>query len=159
MSQGNIADYVGRLVDVSLFQGVAEGRGNPLEMALLAVNEGGRAVAGTAKLAQRFFLEFMTEQGSIPQAPLRGSTFMYAARTGQLRTTSEAEQQFYLALDEITDNLIGEEEESIPDDEAFSAAELEEISLAAGYLTLRVRLTSVAGSSREVILPISIRAR
>lgn len=156
---GNIADYVDRTVDVSLFQGVQEGKNNPLEMSLIGGQFAGTAIAGAAKLAQRFFLEFMTERGSIPSQPNRGSDFMFEARTGQLRTTAEAEQEFYLSVDQIRDALVAEEEEGIPDDEAFASATLETINLSADKLTIRAIVRSQAGTSRQVILPISTRVR
>ena len=153
---GDIADYVGRVVDISLFQGVSEGVNNRLEMSLLG-EYSGLAITGAAKLAQRFFLEIMTERGSIPSEPSRGSDFMFEARTGRLRTTAEVEQSFYLALDQVRDDLIREESDDLPLDERYSGVTLRSVNLSNLELHIVVVITSRAGTSREVILPIFTR--
>lgn len=159
MSDGNIADYVGRTADVSLFQGVAAGRNNSLELALARDGEGGSLITGAAKLAQRFFLEFMTETGTIFGQPNRGCDFMRDVRQGRLRTTGEIEQAFYLAVDQIVDDLVADQEPGIPDDEAFAFVTLYGIVLGDQNLSINIAVNSVAGSSRDVILPISTRIR
>jgi hypothetical protein len=152
-----VNDYIGRTVDVSALQGQAVTQvesGRPLSETLALENEGGLIIAGVVKLAQRWVLEFLTERGTIFYEQNRGTDFYTFARLGFFRTVLEAEQQFFSALIDLRRNLIAEETEDMPDDERYFGTELFSITLVPDLLVIRARVYSVAGNSREVILPI-----
>jgi len=151
------SDYAGRLFDVLAFRG-AESRGDiNLEQSLFGADVGGEVCTGIQKLAQRWLLEFMTEQGSMGfHMATRGSEFMTWARSGILRTEYDVTAYFGFAAEQTRTQLLLEEDDTMPDEERFGSVSLDEIGLAPGQLELGVTLTSRAGDSRKVILPISI---
>jgi hypothetical protein len=154
---GSVKDYVGRKIDILAFQGAEVGKETQLSMVLAAEGEGGLITTGIQKLAQRFLLEFLTELGSLPYDTGRGTSFMTELRLGRIRTTIEAEQEFFLATDLARINLVNEEPADMPDDEKFAAVVLQDpggLVIAGDKLTLRMILTSVAGDSRPIILPL-----
>src|SRR6185437_5077471 len=83
---GQALQYAGRTYDLSMFQGI-----QPAGRALLRADvadpqaPAGAIVTGIQKLAQRFALLLLTEQGSMPLAPLQGSPLMTNLRQGTLR--------------------------------------------------------------------------
>jgi hypothetical protein len=151
------ANYVGRTVDMLAFQHDGTPGEKLASMSLFTAGGSGKLVAGPQKLAQRWLLEFMTEIGTIPALPRRGSDFMYEARTGQFRTTVEAEQAFFLAADLVATSLRAEEDDDTPADEAYGSVDLTSIAVSGDQLTLHIVLRSAAGTSRELIMPIPIR--
>ena len=156
-----ILDYQNRRFDAAAFRGQTPSGEVKLGQSLFDVNSSGEVMTGTAKLAQRFTMEFLTEQGSMPYLPDRGTEFMTEARAGHLLTEQDVILQFNLAMNDVAQNLVSEEalyEELLPmqDDEKFESAELTGLALLGDFLTLTVRVFSIAGDSREVILPISV---
>jgi len=149
-----VKDYVGRVVDILAFQDAVVGEEALLSMTLARDGEGGEITTGIQKLAQRFLLEFLTETGSIPYDTGRGTDFMTELRLGRVRTTIEAEQQFFLATDTARLNLTLEETDDMPDDERFGATTLDSLVIAGDKLTIRMTLRSLAGETREIILPL-----
>ena len=151
------ADYVGRTVDVLAYQGRYPGREEQLVPALAAPGNAGKLCAGIQKLAQRWILEFLTERGSLGYLPDRGCDFMLLLRQGELRTTLDAEQAFYLSAQQVQSNLRAEEDIGMPEDEQLDRAELLSLAVAADQLTLSVQVHSRAGTSRAALLPIAVR--
>jgi hypothetical protein len=170
-----LADYVNRKYDYLALQNttaVTVGRRDrKLGLELFNEKTSGAITTGIQKLAQRWLLEFLTESGSMPGLPNRGSNFMRAARTGQFRSPISVQAQFASADMEISRNLKAEETNSMPDDERFAEAELLNVAVLPGFdvnqasgttaafLSLGVKITSRAGDSREIILPIEIVPR
>ena len=151
------SDYAGRRFDVLAFRG-AESRGDSnLDQSLFGADVGGEVCTGTQKLAQRWALEFLTEQGSMGfHLADRGSQFMTWARSGLLRTEYDVTAYFGFAAEQVRTQLLAEEDDTMPDEERFASVSLDQIGLAQGQLELSVTLTSRAVASRQVILPISI---
>jgi len=149
-----LLDYLNRTYDVMAYQGVRARGDALLRPALFDEQTGGTICTGIQKLAQRFLIEFLTEKGSLPYRPLRGSSFMEQLRQGYLRTDTDVRIAFTFAIGEIGAQLVAEESATDPDDERYVAAELVGIAVAPGSATLSVTLTSRAGTSRAVILPI-----
>jgi hypothetical protein len=154
MTTATVKDYVGRTIDILAFQGAEVGRETLLTMALAQEGQGGEITTGIQKLAQRFLLEFLTESGSLMYEPNRGTRFMTELRLGRIRTTIDAEQQFFLAADIARINLVTEEPDDAPDDEKFGSIALDSLAVAGDKLTLHLTLVSVAGTTREIILPL-----
>jgi hypothetical protein len=155
-----VLDYQGRRFDLLAFRGH-----KPLGRALLTQSLfdfecSGEVITGSAKLAQRFTLEFLTEQGSLQYQPERGTEFMIQVRQGFINSEQDAILQFEFAMIDVTQNLITEEEDAslnsipLPDDERFASAELTQVAILADLLQLYITVTSVAGTARPIILPI-----
>ena len=170
-----LADYVNRKYDYLALQNttaVTVGRRDrKLGLELFNKNTSGAITTGIQKLAQRWLLEFMTERGSMPGLPNRGTNFMRAARTGQFRVPINVRAQFASANIAIRRNLRAEETNTTPDDERFADAELLNVAILPGFdvsqasgttaafLSLGVKIISRSGDSREIILPIEIVPR
>jgi len=154
---GNITQYVGRRFDLLAFRGAARDGVQLLTQSLFDTESSGQVITGIYKLAQRFLLEFLTEKGSLQYAPERGTEFMTKLRQGFLQSDQDVVIEFNFALVDITQNLVSEEESfgTMPDEERFDKAELLNFTILSDLLQLRVQVTSLAGTSREVILPIS----
>jgi hypothetical protein len=152
---GSVTAYADRQIDMLAFHGAGIGISELVEMVLVGENDSGFVIAGIAKLAQRFLIELLTEQGSIPYDPVRGSTFMIDLRLGRVRTTLAAETSFYLALAQTKLQLQLEETEDMPDDERYGRTNLDSIILdPADTLKLRLTLFSLAGTGVTLLLPI-----
>lgn len=151
-----VADYVGRTVDVLAYAGQKPAGEVLLIPTLARTGTGGEICTGVQKLAQRWLVEFLTIRGSMPYLPTRGSDFMRQLRQGFLQSALDAEQAFILAAEQVKSNLVAEEEDNIPADEAYGSYDLLGLIVAKGFLELRIQLLSAAGTARTVILPISI---
>jgi hypothetical protein len=149
-----ITNYIDRTADLLAFHVASASL--PALTALVPPT-GALLCVGVQKLAQRWLLELLTERGTIPSLPNRGTTFMTEARQGLFRTTLDAEQAYALADDQAATNLVAEETDDMPDDERLDRTELLSLSLSGDRLTLRVQLYSKAGETVEVIAPIAVR--
>lgn len=151
----SLQDYANRKYDYLGLQGVKLLGDAKLGLELFRPDNNGQICAGIQKLSQRWLLEFMTESGSMPGRPTRGTGFMTAVRQGRIQNAITASAEFEAATMVIGRNLQNEEYADMPDDERFSSAELLSVAILPGYLQLRVKINSVAGDAREVILPVS----
>ena len=150
----SLADYANRKYDFLAFQNVNTARESKLGLELYNEDTAGKLCVGIQKLAQRWALEFLTEKGSMPGLPNRGSDFMTLVRQGKLRTQLDVAQSFYAAAIRVRATLRAEEYDGMPDDERFSDADLVSVAILPGYLNLRVMIISNAGDERAIILPI-----
>lgn len=150
----SVADYANRKYDYLAFRGVKPLGDQQLRLELYDKTTSGQIATGIQKLAQRWALEFLTELGSMPGLPARGSEFMTDVRLGYLRTQLDAIIAFNTANLYITRTLRNEEYAGMPDDERFESATLESVEFLPGYMNLTVKINSVAGDSRAAILPI-----
>ena len=155
----DILDYVGRTVDLLAFQDEKVNGEALLTQLLVKDGERGEITAGVQKLAQRWLIEFLTIEGSIRAAPERGTQFINDIRTGQIRTTLDAEQSFYLAANAAAINLKLEEEDNIPVDEAYDYFNLVSIQAQGDTITAYVEVASEAGNTAQLILPIPIKVQ
>ncbi len=152
-----VVDYIGRTVDVLAFQGVSPDTEVLLSQSLVSPGEGGEICTGVQKLAQRWLIEFLTIQGTLLYLPVRGCPFMGQLARGELHTSLDAEQAFYLSANQVRSNLQAEEDTTMPDDERFASSALDSIAVGGGSLTLTVTITSLAGNTAAIILPITVR--
>ncbi len=167
----SLKDYAQRKYDYLALQNVQLKGDNQLGMELFNADTSGKICAGVQKLAQRWLLEFLTETGSMPGLPTRGSIFMQLARTGGFRTRRNVETAFAAADMDITRNLRQEETTDMPADERFGAATLVsaavmpgdlevfdqsafEASTSAVYLNITVKIISAAGTDYTIIFPV-----
>lgn len=146
------ADYVGKTIDLWAFQQL-KGGSDLLEQSML-LPVPGYICTGIEKLIQRWIIEFFTKQGSMPFQPERGSTFMTAFSRGELQIEADLIAEFGFAADQIFNNIVAATSENAPAEEVLQTAVLNEISILADQLQLIVTITSAAGTSRQIILPI-----
>lgn len=152
-----VADYIGRTYDVMAFQGAtAAGVDVPLTGVLADESSGGTICTGIQKLAQCWLLEFLTELGSVPYEAGAGTEFLTTCRSGAIQTETDIYVAFGFAAARVARNLQAVETDETPTDEQLQDAELLNVILAPGQISLRVTITSVAGAAREVILPIPV---
>lgn len=152
-----IADYQGRTFDILAFQPASNT--TELSQSLVSSSNGGLICTGVQKLAQRWVLEFLTPTGSIPYKPSRGSSFLINVRAGNVQNNVDVVAYFSAAEAELATNLKNEDKVTDPTDERYDTATLDGFSLTDdGKLILEVTVLSVAGTSRNVILPISVTA-
>jgi hypothetical protein len=149
-----ITDYIGRTVDLSIFQGSRPEGDVLLDQSLVGDTDSGAAITGINKLAQRFLIRLLTEKGSIPYLPNEGSEFMYEARTGHFQVVSDVYAAFSASVVDIRRSFLAEEITGEPADEQFEKAELLNVTLSGGEASVLIKLTSRAGTSREYIAPL-----
>lgn len=152
----SISAYANRKYDYLGLQNVKPQGEALLGLELFTPTNSGQICTGVQKLAQRWALEFLTEEGSMPGLPERGNEFMRLVRQGRIRSAPEVRGFFATSALRIDRNLRNEEYENMPADERFASAELLGVSFLPGYLSLTVEVVSRAGSARQVILPISV---
>lgn len=152
----SVSDYTGRLVDLLAFDGAKTSGEAQLEMVLAQPGESGKITAGIQKLVQRYLLEFATERGSLPYDEERGTNFLYEARSGIFTSSVDVLGAFARAHSFVLENLVGEEVDSDPDDERLASAEVESVAFSPGSVSLRIRITSLAGDTRQVLMPIGV---
>lgn len=151
----SLTQYIDRKYDVMAFQNVSPAGDTLLRMELFDTQHNGTIVTGMQKLAQRWLLEFLTEVGSMPGLPLRGSSFMADVRKGTLGTFSDIASSFIFAAAAVRANLQLEETPAWPDDERIAVAALLTAAFLPGFARIGVKISSRAGENRQVILPIS----
>lgn len=167
----SLADYVNRKYDYLALQNTTGPGSRRIGLELFNEMNSGQITTGAQKLAQRWLLEFLTETGSMPGLPDRGSNFMRAARSGGFRTPFNVRTEFAMADLTIRKKLQADETDNTPDDERFAAAEITNVAVLPGadvsqksgttavFLTLGVKITSRAGDAREIVLPIEVLPR
>lgn len=151
----SLQDYATRRYDVLAFEGSRPDKESKLNMLLFSEQNSGQICAGIQKLAQRWTLEFLTERGSMLGKPNRGCDFMRLVRNGRLKTQTDVFYAFNYAEVVVRRNLREEETDEMSNDERIASAESISIAFLPGYAQLRVAITSLAGDTREIILPVS----
>lgn len=155
------ADYRDRRADVLAFRGVfpqlAGGRsGQVLAQELVRPGDGGALVAGIEKLAQKVLLILLTKTGSRKYAAAEGTAFMIDAARGWWRTPADVEQSFYAARLDVARQCRASEADADPPDERWGALDLSGVAVSAGAVTLRLTLTSAAGSAYTFLAPVTV---
>lgn len=150
-----LIDYKDRSYDFFAFQNVKPEGDNLLEMELFSKLSPGQICTGIQKLTQRWLLEFLTEAGSMPGLPARGTNFMTLVRQGRLISYTRIWSEFVFSAYTAGVNLRREEDDTWNPEERYSKANLLSLAVLPGYANLRIEITSQAGVSRKTILPIS----
>lgn len=152
-----VKDYDGRTIDLLAFDGAVVTGESQLQMEFVLSQKSGAVITGIEKLVQRFLIELLTEQGSLHYKPSRGTLFMTQIRSGMLRTSQDLFSQFSSAEVDIRNNLRQEEDvDKDPEDERYRSAELVSASLSGDTATLTIKISSVAGDTRQVIYPLRV---
>jgi len=153
---GKTTDYVGRQFDLLAFRGAEPVGDVLLDQTLFGRDASGEVCTGVQKLAQRWVLHFLTIRGSMKFLPNRGTNFMSDVRRGLLRSESDVQIRFNSAAVRTRLDMQGEETEDMhPEDRlATPGARLLSLTLTRDFLSLRVEIMSLAGTSRKIILPI-----
>jgi hypothetical protein len=154
-----IADYEGRTVDLAAFVRVETRRGQFMLQSLASGKSGGFVVAGIQKLAQRFLLKLLNDAGSTFWDSEDGCAFLQDARRGRWRTVADVQQSFASALLDVKRQLLAEETDDDPNDERFSSASLTNVVIGDLSVSVRVSLTSLAGTTYAFLTPIPVLPR
>lgn len=151
----SIVDYANRKYDYLALRNVKRVGESQLGLALFTKEDTGQIAVGAQKLAQRWLLEFLTEIGSMPGLSNRGTNFMRKIRLGRVRSFNDMQLLFNFAEAEARLNLRNEEDDTWPLDERLKLAALTALEFLPGYADLTVTITSLAGTARSIIVPIS----
>lgn len=118
---------------------------------------GGEAISGVRKLAQQFVLRLFTPIAGHRYEPSEGCQFMVDVLAGRVRTVEQVRRSFAQSREEILAQFIQDREtwRMIPQDEQLATIELLNIAVDRDSIFLSIRLTSVAGQSTAVTLPIT----
>lgn len=149
------ADYLNRKFDVLAFRGGNATSNTQLAQSLFDADVGGEVCTGMQKLAQQWLLEFLTIRGSMGfHLSTRGSDFLRYLQQGKIRTEFDVQAYFNFAAQQVQINLSNTVTATTPADEQLTSATLDSITLMNGALELGIILTSAAGDTRQVILPL-----
>jgi len=152
-------DYTGRTIDLLIFQGVEASGKQPIDLAF-GLDTGGYICTGVQKVAQTWLTLFMTERGTVLNKPTRGSAFFTSLRRGRIRTEDDVVAEFAIAAEQVrqTMDLDAAEDGTLPDDERLDEAILLDYTIdrTIGSLYLKVRIRTIAGDSRDIILPVPV---
>jgi hypothetical protein len=159
MTRTASTNYSARKTDLFFFQGAAL-VGN--KAITLSFGDVGHVIAGIQKMAQTWALLFLTEEGSVPSAPTLGTRFLMVAGQGGLRDNAEVKQEFALAAKRVKDVMDkAAKQAGSPADETLASATLTQVNLdkAQSLLQLSVTITSKAGGTEDILLPISLAVK
>lgn len=146
--------YQNRSYDLLALRG-AKLRGEQLlAQNLFGPQDVGEVCTGAQKTAQRWVLEFLTKRGSLTFLPARGTDFMAWADRGQLRNESDVRTAFQAAAVQAGDNLRSEEDNSWHPEDRFLEAILLGLAVSDGQVSLQAQISTQAGGTRQVILPL-----
>lgn len=117
---------------------------------------GGRVIAGVEKAVQFVILMLLTEKGSVPHDAEYGTRFLTSVRRANVN-----ESQMQIAFRDAAQDIIGQQSRyasvDARDDEIVSDVTLEGLAVASPSDTsFTIRVTTPAGLSRRVILPVSL---
>lgn len=145
-------NYLNRSVDLSVFQGIKADGVATIDQSLF--NNGGEVCTGIQKLIQQWLITFLTPEGSVKFHPERGTSFL--AEASNFRNEIEAATEFYVCNSDACDQLEEAETDDMPDDERIDTVKLNNITITSDGFKLKVTLTSLAGNSAPLVLPITI---
>lgn len=152
----NTAQYQGRQFDLLVLRGAQPLGEVLLNQTVFGPESSGEVCTGVQTLAQRWTLEFLTIPGSMPFLPKRGCDFLSAFFGGQLRSELDVQQMFLVAAAQVRSKLSAEETDDMNPEERLDQAELTGVTITPESLNLAISITSLAGTARAVILPISV---
>lgn len=152
-----VVDFVGRTADLLAFQGsFPHVREQLVQMTLVRDGEGGFLCTGVQKLAQRLLMILLTKKGSLRYLPKVGTAFMIRAERGVWRTQADVMMAFTAAKLDLVRQMRAEEKDDDPPDERLAMVNLIGIGLQADRVSLRISLTTQAGTNYQFITPVSV---
>jgi len=143
--------YANRKVDLLIVQ-PAPGTGR-VTFGLTGVNQ---VTAGIQKAAQWVFQCLLTTRGSIPYDLAYGTDLMAILRIGSNVSSASIGTAFGLAVEQLLTYQLANFPVDRPDDEVVAALTLVSQTLANGYATLVIKMTTRAGTSIEFLAPIPV---
>lgn len=151
-------DYTGRTVDLLVMQGLKES-GQTLVNTTLGEADGGYVTTGVQKAVQFFTVWLLTEAGTVKADSLIGTRFLI-----KLRQSNLLESQLQSAFRESVETILDAQQEYVtattPDDEVLVGASLISFTTTSfGNIKLTVALTTRAGITRTVIMPVTVAIR
>jgi len=150
-------NYSGRSVDLFIFQGAIPAGESRISLSF--GDNGGEVITGIQKLVQTFTIMFLTERGTVKGHDDVGTEFVTAVRQGRILDEADVKSEFLVASELIQQKLdLEADANALPEDEQLLSTTLLDYTIdrGASKLTMKVRITSVAGESREVFLPVPI---
>jgi hypothetical protein len=147
--------YAGYFVDTLAFDGATAKGEVLLQQTLCQPGEGGKMTAGIQLLAQRVYIEWFTEKGSVLYNKKRGTTFMTEARLGYFRTQLDVYGSFSRAKSDIALAMAEDETLDMKPDERYGGMEIAQLAMQPGIVKMYVSLWSKAGKDRAVLLPVT----
>jgi len=147
----SFADYQNRLVDISLLTGPT------FSTSSLEPGPSGLVVTGILKLCQRVVMLLFTTRGSITGLPDIGCDFIPLLRSGILRTDLDVQAAFDAAAADLKLQLQSEYTDDTPADERLASVTVQSVIVNSGSRSVAIRavVDSEAGTSRELIMPIT----
>ena len=145
------SNYTDRSVDLVAWHGVKPTGWATLSQCLFSKDQKSEACTGIQRAVQRWIDTFLTPVGSVTFNKSKGTSFMLDVYT--MCTENDVYSLFYLcnsdAMDQIKNN-----EDGLEDDEKLDTVTLDNLELFLGNLSMYVTLTTQAGESTQIILPI-----
>jgi len=151
---GTPSQYIGRTFDLLVLQGATRAGSAQLQHTIFGEESSSEVCTGVQKLAQRWAMKFLTIAGSMPYLPDEGTDFVRLLQQGLLRDEAEALAAFTIAAVQVRTSMQAEEDSSMDDEDRMDTATLKRLALSNQWVSLTVEIYSLAGTSREVILPI-----
>lgn len=152
-------DYSNRTIDLLMFQGVEPAGDVPI---VLGLGDAGEVCTGLQKVSQTFTNIFLTKVGSIQKHPDWGTDFVTALQQGRIQKERDVKSEFNTAAELVRRTMVTEaENNNFPSDETLQTASLQNFNLDfdSGKLTLYIKLTTIAGTSAVIYLPVPVAIR
>lgn len=154
---GVAADYVGREFDLLAFQGAEPVGDVLLSQTIFSAADMGEVCTGVQKLAQRWLLHLLTKRGSMRYNQVDGTDFITDARSGRWQSEEDILESYEFAAADVAAYMLAEEDDNMNDEDRFESAELLQLALLPNNsVSLTIKINSLAGNSRKVILPIAL---
>lgn len=113
----------------------------------------GPATRGIEKLAQKFVIELLTEEGSMPYLPKHGCRFLSRLRRS-VRTEFDVIVAFAAAYNKVKRSLRSEHTRRVPKDERLAGAYLTSIMVQpGGVLILEIAVRNTLGEVATILTP------
>lgn len=115
-------------------------------------------ITGPVKLAQRWAITILTVRGSMGfHLQEVGSDLLPELQNGGANTEADVQAIFQYANEQVRQQMAVEDAAgNYPQDEIFDSAELLEVDAQPSYLSIHVKITSAAGETAEVQLPVTL---
>lgn len=127
--------------------------GVPAIQQLAGPDDAGKIVTGGAKLAQKYVVILMTEKGSIPYAPKRGSNFIGILKMNGMYTEADFLTAFAGAQLDISSQL--KPRPTDPPDEQYKKVTVKNITITSDTISLTITIFTAAGTGLQVTIPIN----
>lgn len=152
---GVASDYVGRQFDLLALQGAQPVGDVLLTQTMFTAQDMGQVCTGVQKLAQRWLLHLLTVRGSMPFNADDGTDFLTDARRGRWRTEEDIQESYEFAAADVALYMTREESDDMHPEDRFRSAVLQRIAILPDRsVSLTIAITSQAGTSRKIILPV-----